>query len=102
MISNLNGSGLVPVHRKKAVFTGSRFRFDSLLKTVTKKLKTMFSVIMAVCFLLTHVNLTILNLALYCVIFNIPFDVLCNVLSQCHEQPQTRLSCHLGTSVRWS
>ena len=26
MISNLNGSGSVRVHRKKAVFTGSRFR----------------------------------------------------------------------------
>ena len=33
MISNLNGSGSVRVHRKKAVFTGSRFRFgfDSLV-----------------------------------------------------------------------
>ena len=27
MISNLNGSGSVRVHQKKAVFTGSRFRF---------------------------------------------------------------------------
>ena len=27
MISNLNGSDSVRVHRKKAVFTGSRFRF---------------------------------------------------------------------------
>ena len=27
MISNLNGSGSVRVHRKKAGFTGSRFRF---------------------------------------------------------------------------
>ena len=29
MISKLNGSGSVRVHRKKAVFTGSRFRFGS-------------------------------------------------------------------------
>ena len=27
MISNLNGSGSIRVHQKKAVFTGSRFRF---------------------------------------------------------------------------
>ena len=30
MISNLNGSGSVRVHRKKAAFTGSRFRFGRL------------------------------------------------------------------------
>ena len=32
MISNFNDSGLVRVLRKKAVFTGSRFGFGSVIK----------------------------------------------------------------------
>ena len=45
MISNLNGSGSVRVHLKKAVFTGSRFRFgfDSLDETHFKPIKNAFS-----------------------------------------------------------